>query len=52
MKVFRIVVAAAALAAFAMLVQTQTTRPAATPANIADHRLVSYSVTKRTDQRA
>ena len=35
MKVFRIVVAAAALAAFAMLVQTQTTRPAATPANIA-----------------
>ena len=35
MKVFRIVVAAAALAAFAMLAQTQTTRPAATPANIA-----------------
>jgi Skp family chaperone for outer membrane proteins len=35
MKVFRIVVAAAALAAFAMLVQTQTTLPAATPANIA-----------------
>ena len=35
MKVFRIVVAAAALAAFAMLAQTQTTRPPATPANIA-----------------
>jgi len=35
MKVFRIVVAAAALAAFAILVQTQTARPAATPANIA-----------------
>jgi Skp family chaperone for outer membrane proteins len=35
MKVFRTVVAAAALAAFAMLAQTQTTRPAATPANIA-----------------
>jgi outer membrane protein len=34
MKVFRIVVAAAALAAFAILAQTQT-RPAATPANIA-----------------
>lgn len=35
MKVFRIVVAAAALGAFAILAQTQTTRPAATPANIA-----------------
>lgn len=34
MKVFRIVVAAAAFAAFAILAQTQT-RPAATPANIA-----------------
>lgn len=34
MKVFRIVVAAVAFAAFAILAQTQT-RPAATPANIA-----------------
>lgn len=34
MRVFRIVVAAAAIAAFAILAQTQT-RPAATPANIA-----------------
>ena len=34
MKVFRIVVAAVALAAFTILAQTQT-RPAATPANIA-----------------
>src|SRR5215204_2969822 len=34
MKVLRIVVAAVAVAAFAVLVQTQT-RPAATPANIA-----------------
>ena len=35
MKVFRIVVAAVALAGFAILAQTQTTRPAASPANIA-----------------
>jgi Skp family chaperone for outer membrane proteins len=34
MKVFRIIVAAAAVAAFAILAQTQT-RPAATPANVA-----------------
>ena len=34
MKVFRIIVAAAAVAAFAIIVQTQT-RPAAAPANVA-----------------
>lgn len=35
MKVFRVVVAAAAFAAFTILAQTQTTRPAATPTNVA-----------------